>query len=206
MNIERWSSLMDAWGFDANQVTYHALVEAYGQGHRHYHTAEHVNACLQNFDRCAAQADNPREVELALWFHDAVYSPLSGKNELRSAEWASSFLSKNNATSNAAQRVHALIMATMHNAPSQSKDESILIDVDLSILGVSSQAYEAFEVAVRKEYKYVPGFLYRKKRAAVLQQFLGRTRIYQNEPFSSQLEGSARENLSKAVSNLTWHA
>lgn len=202
MNIQRWTRLMDNWGFGPNQQTFDALVKAYGERHRHYHTAQHIDACLLNLDRCALQLEHPHEVELALWFHDAVYNPLSKNNELESANWAVSFLSENQAPIDAIQRVQALIMATVHDAPALSKDASLLIDIDLAILGAQPQAYEAFEKAVRNEYRLVPGFIYRKKRAEILRQFLGRERIYQNEPFTSQLEALARINLTQAISNL----
>jgi predicted metal-dependent HD superfamily phosphohydrolase len=206
LNIERWTNLMNNWGFGPNQQTFDALVKAYGERHRHYHTAEHIDACLLNLDRSALQIEHPHEVELALWFHDAVYNPLSKNNELESANWAESFLSENRATSDAIQRVQALIMATVHDAPALTKDASLLIDIDLAILGVQPQAYETFEKAVRKEYRFVPAFIYRKKRAEILKQFLSRERIYQNEPFASQLEAQARINLTQAIDKLESRA
>lgn len=127
MNIVRWLKLMESWGFGLNQQTFDALVKAYGERHRHYHTAEHIDACLRNLDRSALQLEHPHEVELALWFHDAVYNPLSKNNELESAHWAASFLSENNVPNDANERVQALIMATVHDAPALSKDASLLI-------------------------------------------------------------------------------
>ena len=170
------------------------------------HTAEHVNACLKHLDICEAQVNKQHEVELALWFHDAVYNPLSGKNERKSADWATFFLSENSAESEAIGRVHRLVMVTQHNAPTVTKDESILVDIDLSILGADAATYEIFEQAVRTEYKAVPTFIYRKKRAAVLADFFARPRIYQNEPFTSEREHQAKVNLSNAISNLAGRA
>lgn len=202
MNIQRWTTLMDIWGFGLNQQTFDALIKAYGERHRHYHSTEHIDACLLNLDRCTSQIERPHEVELALWFHDAIYNPISKNNESESANWAASFLSENQATDDAIQRVQALIMATVHDAQALSNDASLLIDIDLAILGAQPQAYGAFEKAVRKEYRLVPAFIYRKKRAEILKQFLSRERIYQNEPFASQLEAQARINLTQAISNL----
>ena len=193
---------MSVWGFDQHQETYNQLVSAYSQKHRHYHTLEHIAACLKHVDICAAQMENPREVELALWFHDAIYEPFSAKNELTSAEWASSFLVANGADSDAVTRVYQLIMATTHDSPIQTQDESILVDIDLSILGADPHTYDLFEKAIREEYKSVPLFIYKSKRAAVLRGFLERDRIYRHEPFFTEREQQARRNLAKAVDNL----
>jgi predicted metal-dependent HD superfamily phosphohydrolase len=197
---------MGAFGFDENEATFRSLVSAYSEKQRHYHTLEHVADCLRHLDTCVARINEPNEVELALWFHDAIYNPLSGKNERKSADWAASFLSTNAANVELAARVHRLIMVTEHNAPTHTNDESILVDIDLSILGADSAIYNVFEQAVRKEYRIVPIFLYRKKRPAVLKGFLERPFIYQNEPFKSEREQQARVNLANAISNLTGHA
>lgn len=197
---------MEAWGFSRNEEAYGALVASYSEKDRHYHTKEHVAACLRHLDRCVADVDYPSEVEIALWFHDAIYKPLSRGNERKSADWASSFLSAHGAGEEATARVHRLIMVTEHNAPTQTKDESILVDIDLSILGADPEAYDIFEEGVRKEYGLVPSFIYRKKRVKVLRGFMERAHIYKNEPFSSERERQAKENLANAVSKLERRA
>ena len=162
---------MSAFGFGANENTFHSLSEAYSEKHRHYHTGEHVQACLKHLDVCAAQAEHPIEIEIALWFHDAIYRPLSSNNERKSADWASTFLLANSAPPEVAARVHRLIMVTEHNVAIHTKDESILVDIDLSILGADAKTYDEFEKAVRLEYRIIPMFIYRRKRAAVLHNF-----------------------------------
>ncbi len=193
---------MGVFGFDKNEETFRSLISAYSEKHRYYHTLEHVADCLRHLDTCAAQIEKPREVELALWFHDAIYNPLSSKNERKSADWAASFLSTNSATDELATKVDHLIMGTKHDAPTHTNDESILVDIDLAILGTDAATYNVFEKAVRQEYQIIPIFLYRKKRAAVLRGFIERPCIYQNEPFKSEREQQARNNLAYALSNL----
>jgi predicted metal-dependent HD superfamily phosphohydrolase len=206
MNLERWLRLMDAWCFSRNQGTYEALVAAYSERGRHYHTSEHVSVCLRHLDACAKEVDAPREVEVALWFHDAVYKPLSGDNEKKSADWAAAFLAEQGALADEIARVHRLVMVTEHKVPTQTHDESLLVDIDLSILGTDPEVYAAFETGVRKEYRLVPWFLYRKKRAEVLRRFLERPKIYSQASFSEALERQARENLANAISKLDGRA
>lgn len=78
----------------------------------------------------------------------------------------------------------------------------MLVDIDLAILGADSATYDMFENGVRKEYRWVPSFLYRPKRVAILREFLNRTRIFHNETFYSEREQQARLNLSSAIAVL----
>lgn len=197
----RWLSLMHAWDLPPNEETWRELVAAYGQKHRHYHTGAHIDACLRHLDTCVQALDQPREVELALWFHDAIYNPLSSKNEQKSADWARSFLGRHGAPAAAIARVVELIMVTRHDAPTRTNDESFLVDIDLSILGADPAVYDIFEQAIRREYRHVPAALYRAGRARLLGQFLARARIYANHPFALR-EGQARANLARAIEQL----
>ena len=205
MKLERWTALMAALGFNRNEAVFESLIAAYAQKHRHYHTATHIDACLHQLDRCLQQAEQPAEIEIALWFHDAIYRPLSGDNERKSAEWASRFMMENSATDAAVARVHELIMVTRHNIETKTKDQALLVDIDLSILGTDEETYGRFEEAVRREYRLVPSLLYRRKRAEILNSFLLRPMIYQNEPFRSELESQARANLANAIRRLSAH-
>ena len=206
MTDQRWLKLMRALGLGASEDTFHSLSAAYSEKHRHYHTGKHVQTCLEHLDRCVSQAQHPEEVELALWFYDAIYNPLSGNNEQKSATWASSFLRDNGASPEVIERVHWLIMVTEHNVETRTMDESLLVDIDLSILGASGKTYDEFEEAVRKEYRIIPMFIYRQKRAEVLKSFLQRPHIYKNEPFRSERERQAQVNLSNAICRLVGRA
>lgn len=202
MTLERWFALMKAWGFAQNEATFFDLTAAYSEKGRYYHTAEHVSACLQHLARFSARLDAPRELETALWFHDAVYEPFSSNNEQASADWAASFLTENGASHEVLASVHRLILLTKHDAPTFTRDEAAMLDIDLSILGADPATYDAFEKAVRKEYALVPTFIFRRKRAEVLRGFLARSRIYTSGLFGEGLEVQARGNLSKSLANL----
>jgi predicted metal-dependent HD superfamily phosphohydrolase len=98
--------------------------------------------------------------------------------------------------------VEALVLATRHRAPAQGADAQLLVDIDLAILGSPPARFEAFERDVRKEYGWVPGFRYRRKRAAVLRSFLARVPLYHTAPARELLEAQARINLAGAVARL----
>ncbi|MBL4671768.1 MAG: hypothetical protein JKX81_05870 [Arenicella sp.] len=202
MELQRWKNLMQNLGIPSNESTYEALLKAYSEKHRRYHTGEHIEAILRHLDSAVDLANDIYEIEVALWFHDAVYKQFSAKNELDSAIWASQFLSNNGVSQDRIDRIHSLIMATIHTAETEGNDQLLIVDIDLSILGSSQAVYDQFEKDVRYEYKLVPYFLYRKKRREILASFLERERIYMNDFFHSKLEERARVNLSNAIDSL----
>ena len=83
-----------------------------------------------------------------------------------------------------------------------SGDTAVVVDVDLSILGREPAEYDIYERAIREEYKWVPGPIYRRKRAEILESFLARPAIYETRHFVDAYEQSARENLRRAIETL----
>lgn len=180
-------------------AVYQALLAAYNEPQRKYHTIQHLSECLAAFERVRHLALHPAAVEAALWFHDAVYDVKGSDNEERSAQWAISALKAAGAPTEAAELVGSLVLATRHTAAPVTIDEQVLVDVDLSILGADEQRFAEYERQIRDEYAFVPGFLFRRKRRAILQTFLQRTHIYSTEHFRGALECVARNNLQRAV-------
>ena len=203
MDLERWQALMARFGFAEHRDTFERLFAGYGEAHRCYHTAAHVTACLRHLDAAAGLADSPIEVEIALWFHDAVYALRAQDNERRSAEWARDFLAKAGAGGPRCARVAGHIMATEHKAVPSDSDSALTVDIDLAILGSAPETYEVFEADIRREYAWVPGILYRRKRREVLESFLARPSIYATAHFRDRLEEPARRNLGAAIRALS---
>ncbi len=202
MTFERWTNLMRALGFEHSRATYDALIEAYAEGHRHYHTAGHIKSCLEQLDANAPLAERLHELELAVWFHDAVYRPLFRNNEQKSASWAEEFMAHNAAPAELKGRVISLIMATQHNAPPENADQALLLDIDLSILGADEETYAVYETAIRREFHLVPMPIYRRKRVGLLNHFLARQHIYLTERYRDERERQARANLARAIAEL----
>lgn len=78
-------------------------------------------------------------VELALWFHDAVYKIFAKTNEIDSANWASDFVLKNIDDERLSHKAYSLIIATQHNATLQDRDQRLIVDIDLAVLGASEK-------------------------------------------------------------------
>lgn len=178
------------------------LIQAYGEPQRKYHTIQHLEECLNLFEQHISCAQESGEVEMALWFHDAVYSIRRSDNEEKSAEWAVDELKKAGVRPERIDRVRAHILATRHSALPKGRDQELLVDIDLSILGADAQRFEEYERQVREEYCYVPGFLFRRNRKKLLAQFLARSPIYAVPELREQLEEGARRNIMASIERL----
>lgn len=179
-----------------------ALLEKYAEPHRAYHSLQHLDEVLSAFEPVCDLAKKPAEVELALWFHDAIYDVYRHDNEVRSAEWACGVLAAGGAATACVDRVRQLILATQHTAAPQTPDECLLVDIDLGILGADPDRFAEYERQIRLEYGFVPEPLFKQKRRAILLSFLARERIYNTAYFQAALEPRARQNLSGAMAEL----
>ena len=200
--IQAWRHSWQLLGAEGAVPELTAVLAAWGEPHRHYHDQRHLQECLARWTAWQDQAERPGEVALALWYHDAVYVPKDHDNELRSAAWAVRAMTQAGVDTSVCDRVHALIMAPCHDGAMATPDAALVVDIDLATLGADEQRFEAYDEDVRKEYAWVPGFLYRRKRRAVLQAFLDRPRIYSTEQAHQELETAARRNLTAALSRL----
>lgn len=192
----------DAGVAQADEGLHRAVIACWSEPHRRYHTLQHLRECLAQFGETRELAARPGEIELGLWFHDAFYEPQRDDNELRSADWAHSCMLKAGAGIEAADRVHALIMQTRHQAAPQEADAQLLVDIDLAILGALPQRFDESDLQVRAEYAHVADAAYRDGRRAILQGFLARTRLYSTDHFHARFEERARENLRRALARL----
>lgn len=197
-----WEILMARIGFSQNIGTYSDLKSRYSETHRKYHNVSHIESVLFELANAKHIAENYEAIELSLWFHDAVYDSFSKTNERDSADLAVSFISDNGGSKELQQAVYSLVMATEHNFVPQINDQKLIVDIDLSILGSAKERYAEFEDAIRKEYKYVPWFIFKNRRIELLQYFLSRESIYSTEYYVDSLEKQARKNIESAVYNL----
>nr|WP_297382202.1 N-methyl-D-aspartate receptor NMDAR2C subunit [uncultured Roseateles sp.] len=175
------------------------LLAGYAEPQRHYHTQQHLEECLALLEQVRDLAEHPEEVEMALWFHDAIYDVKGSGNEERSAEWAHRALVAAGAAPTAAERVRQLVLVTRHDGVPGNVDEQVLVDIDLAILGAERPRFDEYERQIRDEYAFVPGFLFRRKRRQILRTFLDRPVLYSTAMLRERLEARARENLRRAI-------
>ena len=178
------------------------LVSAYQEPHRKYHTVQHLTECLSLLEQDLDLAAEPGEVEIALWFHDAIYDVKASDNEARSADWAERELTQAGVASERIRRIGEHILATRHAALPQGQDQMLLVDIDLAILGAVRARFDEYETQVRAEYGWVPGILFRRKRREVLNEFLARNPIYNTPRLRQALESQARDNLAYSIQRL----
>lgn len=176
-----------------------ALLARYAEPHRRYHTRQHLQECLRLFGELRHLPPHPHEVEMALWFHDAIYDVKSSQNEQRSAAWACEALREAGVGREAAALVRDLVLATRHAALPTTSDEQVLVDIDLAILGAEPARFAEYEQQIREEYSYVPGFLFKRKRREILKSFADREQLYATPELRQRLEARARSNLASAI-------
>ncbi len=196
---QSWTRAWSGLGLQPDANLFDALMAAYAQPQRHYHCLQHLEECLTHFEQVRDLAEHPEEVEIALWFHDAVYDVRGASNERQSADWAVRALLSCKASQPTQNRVEQLIMASRHDAAPVEGDERLLVDIDLSILGAAPERFAEYDRQIRAEYSWVPEPVYSMKRKAVLSSFLTRPRIYSTPYFHERFEAQARVNLSAAI-------
>ncbi|HYG75237.1 MAG TPA: N-methyl-D-aspartate receptor NMDAR2C subunit [Planctomycetota bacterium] len=198
-----WTELLDRLDAGSCSVpVYRELERRYLEPHRAYHNLQHIQHCINEFSAVRGQCPNPDAVELALWFHDAVYDPRAKDNEERSADLASAFIRDAELGETFDANVRRLILATKHAAVPTELDEQIIVDVDLAILGQAPEVFDTYEKNIRAEYAWVPEAEFRAGRSSILKKFLERPVIFSTPRFRERYEAAARANLQRSMAKL----
>jgi predicted metal-dependent HD superfamily phosphohydrolase len=202
-NKELWKECWQRIGATGDlERWYDRLVAAYWEPQRHYHNLHHIEDCQTEFDRVRHLVREPEAMELALWFHDAVYDPKASDNEERSADLAEACLVEVGVSKSFVESVRKLIMVTKRHDAEPGSDEAVMVDVDLSILGQEEERFWLYEEQIRREYEWVPAEIFAAKRAEILERFLTRKWIFNTEFFRQKYEHKARRNLEASIKSL----
>jgi predicted metal-dependent HD superfamily phosphohydrolase len=179
-----------------------SLIAAYGGRTRIYHDLRHLRQLLATLD-LLADGRPPLTVELAGWFHDAVYDVGGGDNESASARLATESLSDLLDTDDL-REVQRLVELTRHHAV-ESFDEhgALLCDADLVVLAGDPATYAEYVRRVRREYAHLDDESFRAGRAGALRGLLALPALFHTPHGRLRWEGPARANLEAELDTLT---
>jgi predicted metal-dependent HD superfamily phosphohydrolase len=179
------------------------VIRAYSEPQRFYHNLKHLDHFLYCLLDIRGWLKQPEAVQLAAFYHDAVYDSRRPDNEEQSAALARTTLSELGVNAVCVERVAELILLTKgHRAAPGDDDARWFLDGDLEVLGFDWPTYARYAAAIRQEYAWVPDAEFYPKRRSVLQGFLDRPSIYQTEWFQRSLEPQARANLQREIADI----
>lgn len=173
------------------------LIALYSQPERRFHNLGHIADCLRTLDEVRALVATPDAVELALWFHDAIYVAGARDNEDRSVELFRSLASGVDAAFG--DEIAALIMATKHSAKAESGDCGYMVDIDLAGFGVGWDEFMRKGAELRDEYAMQSDDEYYHGQVSFLTQLRARPAFYCTAYFRTRYEDKAQDNLRRLL-------
>jgi predicted metal-dependent HD superfamily phosphohydrolase len=177
------------------------LLARWSETHRKHHTITHLHEMLDAVGLLAdAGIEFDREaVELAAWFHDAIYEIGRDDNEDRSAQLARELL----ASSPMRDEIARLVLVTKtHKVANDDINGAVLSDADLSVLGSEPLRYRAYAAAVREEYADVPDEVFKPARVQVLSSLLEGP-LFHTAVGRGRWGERARRNIAEEIAALT---
>lgn len=199
-----WALAHKSDGVKPNWLELLRVFRMYGRPRRYYHTVHHIAECLRFLK---LYGDDPAlgVVRMALIYHDCIYEVGSKTNELDSAtEWRRYGIPRTFTGTFVAQveelirltASHELLEGPMVN--STRRQQEIMIDTDMSILGAEAEAYLAYAKAIWQEYRSVGAEAYFKGREHFLKHLVPtdifrtpevkQTRIVERTYYNTELE------------------
>ena len=180
-----------------------ALKQSMAEQHRAYHTLGHVLDLLRESDKHAMSDADRMQLELAIWYHDAVYDVFAQNNEHLSAVMATDQM-RSYLTPEATQCLFDDIMSTAHHTdPRPDYPAQLLLDLDLAVFAAEPLTYKMYTQRVREEYRAVPDIMFNRGRMHALQQYLDREYIYHTPHFRECYEEAARLNVGAELRELS---
>lgn len=184
-----------------------ALEAAYAVPSRAYHHIGHVAEVLRHYADVAAGPGwrQPREIALAVLYHDAIYHAGRRDNEARSALLAREHIARWLAGEGIdVERVAELIELTARHGAIAREDVDeetrLFLDGDMAILGAEPNAFDAYDRGIASEYRgHVPGPLFRLNRRRFLKGLLKRERIFLSDHYHQRFDAAARNNLRRSI-------
>ena len=164
---------------------------------RRFHNLHHIHDCLDRLDEVAPLVIDRDAVEVALWFHDAVYQPSSPDNERRSAEL---FLAYScGADPVFRRRVCGLILATRHHAAAHTNDRRFVEDIDLAGFAHPWDEFMREGDLLREEFAAQSDDQYYQGQVCFLGRLKRRPWFFTTDYFRDRYEARAQANLKRLL-------
>lgn len=190
-----WSRNLIQGAPDKGLQIYQLLIIAYNEKQRIYHTQQHIEDCLTLFDEIKNRLHHADTVELAIWFHDAIYQINSRDNEELSADLFMN-MSEDVLQPTTRHQVYQHIIATLHNGSEMLEhDTRYMVDIDLSSFGLPWEEFIHNSHEVRAEMSHIPDEEFYPRQCAFQQSLLKRGRFYRTDYFFRNYEQSALNNI-----------
>lgn len=178
------------------------IIQRYQESHRKYHTIKHISEMLiaaENFVLSEEQL-------LAVWYHDAIYEPLSLDNEERSANIAVDELSKQGVPTSMLETIKTIVLDTKEHEPTID-DSAIVLDLDMAILASTPERYNEYIKQIRDEFNTIPDSYYYPHRKRFVEKCLrkAQARTLYHTKFGKPLNEIAEKNLDDELRYLLHH-
>jgi predicted metal-dependent HD superfamily phosphohydrolase len=181
------------------------LRRRYAEPHRAYHGQAHVDSLLAALADETRHVEDKAAVEVAIWYHDAIYDPSATDNEARSADLLLAEM-RGLACPSIVSAAERMVRATAgHELPPDLPDAlrgdtATFLDLDMAVLGAEPADYDLYEAGIAAEYVPVHGLNnFRAGRAAFLRGMLTRERLFHTERFHHRLDAAARANMRRGL-------
>ena len=192
--LRLWESVSIRFDTGHCKAVFNRLRDLYTEENRFYHSDQHIIQCLERLDQSKQAGNYHTSVELAIWFHDSIYSAGDPNNEKNSADWF-----RGNAEGHLPQdlveRVRELIVCTEHKVLPVTAHEKLTIDIDLSSFGMPMEKFVQDGRRIRQEFSDMSDEDFMAGQIRFLKKLVERTAIYSTEYFNSQYEDKARSNI-----------
>lgn len=188
-----------------NRHVYVELSSIYEQKHRHYHNLTHIHHCLGELETYikANGLTLKRELEYAIWFHDAIYNPFSTENEENSAKLFFDY-SKSYDFSCNVELVCDLILGTKRQHvmdPAFEMEHRLMNDIDCLILAEPDYAkYLQYVTNVQKEYSHLSSEKFMRGRKQFLLKMLEQEKVFHSPAYQARNE-IAKKNMSRELND-----
>lgn len=192
--MNRWIKLFPNASLDRSLQIFDKLWQLYADPSRRYHAISHIAASLATLDEYFPDAD--RSVELAIWFHDAIYIAGDPDNELLSGILSELCLAYLHEPQEVRAEVKRMIECTKYHI-GKTLNEKILCDIDLEPLSLPSNEYDRNTTELRYEYRAYGDAIWQVGRIRFIDRLLEQDAIFQVEGMREWFEAKTRANLKR---------